>query len=133
MKLEAVGFGFVIPVFFVASGLRFDLKALLDSPSAIARVPLFLLALLVVRAVPAALYAPTVGRRQAVAAGLLQATSLPFLVTATAIGVTLGEIKPVTAAALVSAGLLSVVVFPLVAVSLLGRPAVTTQTGVDEG
>jgi Kef-type K+ transport system membrane component KefB len=133
MKLEAVGFGFVIPVFFVASGLRFDLKALLDSPSAIARVPLFLLALLVVRAVPAALYAPTVGRRQAVAAGLLQATSLPFLVTATAIGVTLGEIKPVTAAALVSAGLLSVVVFPLVAVSLLGRPAVTAQAGVDEG
>jgi Kef-type K+ transport system membrane component KefB len=125
LKLEAVGYGFVIPVFFVASGLRFDLQALLDSPSAIARVPLFLLALLVVRALPAALYASTVGRRQAVAAGLLQATSLPFLVTATAIGVTLGEIKPVTAAALVSAGLLSVVVFPLVAVTLLSGPAAT--------
>lgn len=124
LKLEAVGYGFVIPVFFVASGLRFDLDALLESPSAIARVPLFLLALLVVRAVPAALYASTVGRRQAVAAGLLQATSLPFLVTATAIGVTLGEIRPVTAAALVSAGLLSVVVFPLVAVTLLSGPEV---------
>jgi Kef-type K+ transport system membrane component KefB len=126
LKLEAVGYGFVIPVFFVASGLRFDLRALLDSPSAIARVPLFLLALLVVRGVPAALYASTVGRRQAVAAALLQATSLPFLVTATAIGVTLGEIKPVTAAALVSAGLLSVVIFPLVAVTLLSGPATTT-------
>ncbi len=122
LKLEAVGYGFVIPVFFVASGLRFDLKALLDSPSAIARVPLFLLALLVVRGVPAALYARTVGTRQAVAAGLLQATSLPFLVTATAIGVTLGEIRPVTAAGLVSAGLLSVVIFPLVAVTLLSEP-----------
>ncbi len=121
LKLEAIGYGFVIPVFFVSSGLRFDLDALLDAPSALARVPLFLLALLVVRAVPAALYAPSVGRRQAVAAGLLQATSLPFLVTATSIGVTLGEITPVTAAALVSAGLLSVVVFPLVAVTLL-RP-----------
>jgi Kef-type K+ transport system membrane component KefB len=127
LKLEAVGYGFVIPVFFVASGLRFDLRALLDSPSAIARVPLFLLALLVVRGVPAALYASTVGRRQAVAAALLQATSLPFLVTATAIGVTLGEIKPVNAAALVSAGLLSVVVFPLVAVTLLSGPATTTS------
>lgn len=121
LKLEAIGYGFVIPVFFVSSGLRFDLEALLDAPSALARVPLFLLALLVVRAVPAALYAPSIGRRQAVAAGLLQATSLPFLVTATSIGVTLGEITPVTAAALVSAGLLSVVVFPLVAVTLL-RP-----------
>lgn len=122
LKLEAIGYGFVIPVFFVSSGLRFDLQALLDAPSALARVPLFLLALLVVRAVPAALYASTVGRRQALAAGLLQATSLPFLVTATSIGVTLGEITPVTAAALVSAGLLSVVAFPLLAVTLL-RPA----------
>lgn len=131
LKLEAVGYGFVIPVFFVASGLRFDLDALLESPSAIARVPLFLLALLVVRAVPAALYASTVGRRQAVAAGLLQATSLPFLVTATAIGVTLGEIRPVTAAALVSAGLLSVVVFPLVAVTLLSEPALPASQEED--
>jgi Kef-type K+ transport system membrane component KefB len=119
LKLEAIGYGFVIPVFFVSSGLRFDLEALLDAPSALARVPLFLLALFLVRAVPAALYAPTIGRRQAVAAGLLQATSLPFLVTATSIGVTLGEMSAVTAAALVSAGLLSVIVFPLVAVTLL--------------
>ncbi len=119
LKLEAIGYGFVVPVFFVASGLRFDLEALLDSPSAIARVPVFLLGLLIVRGVPAALYAKTVGRRKAVAAGLLQATSLPFLVTATEIGVALGEIRPVTGAALVSAGLLSVVIFPLVAVTLL--------------
>jgi Kef-type K+ transport system membrane component KefB len=119
LKLEAIGYGFVIPVFFVSSGLRFDLHALLHAPSALARVPLFLAALLVVRAVPAFLYASAIGRRQAVAAGLLQATSLPFLVTATAIGVTLGEMTPVTAAALVSAGLLSVIVFPLVAVTLL--------------
>jgi Kef-type K+ transport system membrane component KefB len=122
LKLEAIGYGFVIPVFFVSSGLRFDLDSLLEAPSALARVPLFLLALLVVRGVPAALYAPTVGRRQAVAAGLLQATSLSFLVTATSIGVTLGEITPVTAAALVTAGLLSVIIFPLVAVTLL-RPS----------
>jgi Kef-type K+ transport system membrane component KefB len=121
LKLEAIGYGFVVPVFFIASGLRFDLDALLKSPSAFLKVPLFLLALLVVRGAPAALYAPEVGRRGAVAAGLLQATSLPFLVTATQIGVTLGQIRGDTAAALVSAGLLSVVIFPLVALGLLGR------------
>ena len=119
LKLEAIGYGFLVPIFFVSSGLRFDLDALLNSPSAFARVPLFLLALLVVRAVPAALYAKTAGRRGAVAAGLLQATSLPFLVTATSIGVTLGEISAENGAALVSAGLLSVIVFPLVALGLL--------------
>ena len=120
LKLEAIGYGFLVPVFFVSSGLRFDLDSLVNSPSAFARVPLFLLALLVVRAVPAALYARTSGRRGAVAAGLLQATSLPFLVTATSIGVTLGEISAVNGAAMVSAGLVSVIVFPLVALGLLG-------------
>jgi Kef-type K+ transport system membrane component KefB len=120
LKLEAIGYGFVVPVFFVSSGLQFDLDALLASPSAFVKVPLFLFALLVVRGVPAALYAPEVGRRGAAAAGLLQATSLPFLVTVTQIGVALGEIRPDTAAALVTAGLLSVVIFPLVALSLLG-------------
>jgi len=128
LKLEAIGYGFVVPVFFVASGLRFDLDALLKSPSAFLKVPLFLLALLIVRGVPAVLYAPEVGRRGAVAAGLLQATSLPFLVTATQIGVTLGEIRGDTAAALVSAGLLSVVIFPLVALNLLGRPGLAETT-----
>ncbi|MDP1806181.1 MAG: cation:proton antiporter, partial [Acidimicrobiales bacterium] len=126
LKLEAIGYGFVVPVFFISSGIRFDLDALLASPSAFVKVPLFLFALLVVRGVPAALYAPEVGRRGAAAAGLLQATSLPFLVTVTQIGVALGEIRPDTAAALVTAGLLSVVVFPLAALSLLGgRPPAT--------
>src|SRR5205823_13023675 len=117
IKLEAIGYGFVVPVFFVASGLRFDLGALLASPSAFARVPLFLLALLVVRGAPALLYRRTVGTRGAVAAGLLQATSLPFIVTATEIGLLLHLISDVNGAALVSAGLLSVVVFPPIAFS----------------
>jgi Kef-type K+ transport system membrane component KefB len=123
LKLEAIGYGFVVPVFFISSGLRFDLHALLDRPSAALKVPLFVLALLVVRGVPAALYAKDVGRRGAMAAGLLQATSLPFLVTVTQIGLQLGDLRPDTAAALVSAGLVSVVVFPPAALSLLRQPA----------
>jgi Kef-type K+ transport system membrane component KefB len=118
-KLEAIGYGFLVPIFFITSGLRFDLKALTDSPSAFARIPVFLAALLLVRGLPALLYARTTGARSAVAAGLLQATSLPFIVTATQIGLILGTISPVTAAALVSAGLLSVVIFPPIALTLL--------------
>jgi Kef-type K+ transport system membrane component KefB len=119
VKLDAIGYGFLVPVFFVTSGLAFDLRALLHSPSAFARIPLFLVGLLIVRGVPAVVYKSTVGRRNAIAIGLLQATSLPFLVVASAIGVSLGTIKPVTGTALVSAGLLSCVIFPLVALILL--------------
>jgi Kef-type K+ transport system membrane component KefB len=118
-KMEAIGYGFVVPVFFVASGLRLDLSGLLASPSALVRVPLFLLALLVVRGLPAALYAPSLGRRATAATALLQATSLPFIVAGTGIGVELGALSPVNAAALVSAGLLSVLLFPPLALGLL--------------
>jgi Kef-type K+ transport system membrane component KefB len=123
LKLDAVGYGFVIPVFFVASGVRFDLDALTENPSALARVPLFLLALLLTRGVPAVLYRRTLGTDGTGVAALLQATSLPFIVTATQIGVSIGAIQPVTAASLVTAGLLSVVVFPAVALARLRAPS----------
>jgi Kef-type K+ transport system membrane component KefB len=123
LKLDAVGYGFVIPVFFIASGVRFDLDALTENPSALARVPLFLLALLLARGVPAVLYRRTLGTDGTGVAALLQATSLPFIVTATQIGVSIGAIQPVTAASLVTAGLLSVVVFPAVALARLRAPS----------
>ncbi len=121
IKLEAIGYGFLVPVFFVSSGVKLDLAGLLHSPSALIRVPVFLLALLVVRGVPALIGLRANGTRPTLALGLLQATSLPFIVTATQIGVTLGKITPVTAAALVCAGLLSVLIFPLIALTLLRR------------
>lgn len=122
-KLEAIGFGFLIPVFFVSSGARLDLQGLLDQPSALLRVPVFLAALLVMRGVPALLQVRTLGRRSAVAVALLQATSLPFIVAAAQIGIELDRISPVTGAAMVSAGLLSVLVFPLMSLGLLRTPS----------
>ncbi len=121
-KLDAVGFGVFIPVFFVTSGMELDLGAVFGGGAAsLAPVPVFLLVLLLVRGLPAALYRSSVGTRAAVAAGLLQATSLPFLVAAADIGVELGELRPATGAALVLAGLLSVLLFPLIALTLLRR------------
>jgi Kef-type K+ transport system membrane component KefB len=119
-KLDALGYGFLIPVFFVSCGVEFDLTALTHSPSALAKIPLFLLALLTIRGAPAAFYIRTVGRRGAVAAGLLQATSLPVIVTAASIGVAIHAIPAVTASALVAAGLLSVLIFPAAALAVIG-------------
>jgi len=119
-KLDGVGFGFFIPVFFVSVGLTFDLDALFSSASTILRVPLFLVALLVVRGLPAVVYRGLIGTRRTIVAGLLQATSLPFIVAASMIGVDLGVIGAATSAALIGAGLLSVVIFPLAAATVLG-------------
>ena len=119
-KLEAVGFGVFIPFFFVVSGIQLDVGALLaGGGAALAPVPVFLLALLLARGLPAILYRRLVDTRGVLAAALLQATSLPFIVATTGIGMELGILSPATGAALVVAGLLSVVLFTLGALTLL--------------
>ncbi len=118
-KLEAIGFGFLIPVFFVSTGVGLDITSLFHSTRAIILVPVFLVALLVVRGLPALLYVRVVGRTRAIAAGFMQATSLTFIVVATVIGVQTGHQRTSTAAALVVAGLLSVVIYPPVALRML--------------
>src|SRR5919202_1230368 len=128
-KLEAVGFGFFIPAFFVTSGVRFDLDALTSSASSLIMVPIFLAALLVVRGIPALLYRRALGTRRAAIAGILQATSLPFIVAATAIGMDLQLIDAAASAALIGAGLLSVLIFPLAGLLLLRRGAPSHARG----
>src|SRR6202034_2674426 len=97
------------------------LRGLVTHPAALALVPLFLLALLIVRGVPALLYVRTVGRRRAAAGGLLQATTLTFVIVATESGVGTGKLTVATATALVAAALLSAALFPAAASRLLAR------------
>jgi Kef-type K+ transport system membrane component KefB len=121
LKLEAAGFGVFTPIFFVTSGLRFDLSALFASSSTIARVPLFLLAIFLARGIPALVYVRLLGPSRSLIAGILQATSLPFIVAATQIGLQLGVVSRASAAGLVAAGLLSVVISPALGLVLLRR------------
>jgi Kef-type K+ transport system membrane component KefB len=121
LKLDGIGFGFLVPIFFISTGVAFQLKGLLHHPAALAEVPLFLAALLAVRGVPALFYVRTVGRRRAAAGGLLQATTLTFVIVATEIGVETGRLTTTTSAALVAAGLLSAALFPAGAARLLAE------------
>jgi Kef-type K+ transport system membrane component KefB len=126
-KLTAIGFGVFIPVFFVTSGVRFDLDALLADADTIAMVPIFLAALLIVRGLPALLYRGYLPAAQIRVAALFQATSLPFIVAATAIGTDLGLVDQAESAALIAAGLLSVIAFPLAGVTMLRRGGVGSE------
>ena len=131
-KLEGIGFGFLIPIFFICVGVGFNLKDLLNHPSALAEVPLFLVALLVVRGLPALLYKRVMDTRHAAAAGLLQATTLTFVIVAAAIGQETGKLSSTTAAALVTAGLLSAALFPASADRILAhgrKPARSSPVG----
>jgi Kef-type K+ transport system membrane component KefB len=115
-KLVAVGYGFLIPFFFVVTGIQFDLDALLDSPLLLAGVPVFVLCFLLIRGAPALLlYRAELDRRSRAALALFSATELPLVVAITTIAVERGEMGAGTAASLVGAAVLSTALLPLIA------------------
>jgi Kef-type K+ transport system membrane component KefB len=113
-KLEAIGFGFLIPIFFIESGIKFDLHALVRQPKVLLLVPMFTVIFLVTRGLPTLVFFRQVlSKAQAQALGILASTGLPLIVVITTIGVDEHKMKPQNAAALVAAGMLSVLVFPI--------------------
>ncbi|MFP3992271.1 cation:proton antiporter [Streptomyces sp. E11-3] len=118
-KIEGMGFGFLVPLFFIVTGIEFDLKALLDGGRALLLLPAFLLLFLVVRGLPVWFLAPRdLGVRDRRALTLYASTALPLVVAITALGLDDGALESGEAAALVGAGMVSVLVFPLLALKL---------------
>jgi Kef-type K+ transport system membrane component KefB len=123
-KLTAVGYGFLIPFFFITSGLKFNLTALTDDPIRLLELPLFLAMFLVVRGVPAlVLYRRELDRRDRLALALFSSTELPLVVAITTIAIDKGHMRASTAASLVGAAILSTTILPLLALRLRGDRA----------
>ena len=128
-KLDAVGYGFFIPVFFVVAGMAVDLTSILESP---ARVVVFLILLLLVRGLPVlVVYRHALALRERGQLMFCTATTLPLIVALTQIGLENGTMLPANGAALVGAGVLSVLFFPLAAVLLhrRGEPEPPAEAG----
>jgi Kef-type K+ transport system membrane component KefB len=114
-RLEAIGYGFLIPMFFVTSGMHFNIQALLASRQALLRLPLFLLLLLVARSVPIVFYRYELAKEDHLPFVFYSATSLPLMIAIAEIGVQTGRMLPDNAAALIGAGMLSILLFPITA------------------
>jgi Kef-type K+ transport system membrane component KefB len=130
-KLEGIGFGFFVPIFFVSTGLSFPVDELFSDSSTLLRVPLFFVMLLIARGLPVLVLRRDLTRAELVPSAFLQATSLSFIVVATQIGVELGELRPINAASLVAAGMLSVLVFPALSLRLLDRGVPRAERGAE--
>jgi Kef-type K+ transport system membrane component KefB len=120
VKLQGLGFGFLVPVFFVVSGVQFDLQSVVDDLGILLVTPLYLLAFLVIRGVPTALLQREMVVGEKAALTFYLATELPLVVVVTSIGVQTGRLSSSTAAGLVTAAMLSVLLYPLVAQRLIG-------------
>jgi Kef-type K+ transport system membrane component KefB len=121
-KLEAIGFGFLIPIFFVVSGINFDLHVFIHHPQSLWRVPVFLVLMLVARGVPVfLLYRRELSPPQRLPMAFFSGTGLPLIVVITSIAVEEGRMLEVNAASLVAAGMLSVMLFPLLGLGRLRK------------
>ncbi len=123
-KLEAIGFGFLIPIFFIESGINFDLGALIHRPRVLLLVPMFTAIFLVTRGLPTwTFFRGVFSKVEARSLALFAATGLPLIVVITTLGVDEHRMKPQNAAALVAAGMLSVLIYPLLGLRWLSKRA----------
>ncbi|HEY8033614.1 MAG TPA: cation:proton antiporter [Methylocella sp.] len=111
-RLTSIGSGFLIPLFFITSGVEFDLPTLVTSPASLARLVLFCGGFLFIRFVPVFLYKHVLPQRDLLPLALFSATTLPLVVAMTYLGVRTGDMLPENASALVGAAIITVVVFP---------------------
>lgn len=120
-KLDAVGYGFLIPIFFIAAGMKFEVSALWSSPLAPIQVALLSGLLILVRCIPMFLYKKELTPAEKLPFAFYAATGLPLIVIISEIGVSSGLMPPDRASILVSAGMVSVLLFPILAVKLRGK------------
>jgi Kef-type K+ transport system membrane component KefB len=126
-----VAFGVFVPIFFVVSGMSFDIDSFVDEPITLLRVPLYLALFLVIRGVPVLLfYRRDLPRWDLAPLALLSATALPLVVAITQIGLDTHRMKSENAAALVGAAMLSVLIFPYVAFALRRRHPVSEEPAI---
>jgi Kef-type K+ transport system membrane component KefB len=120
LRLEGIGFGFLIPIYFVVTGMLFDLESFLTAQGLLL-AGLFLGLLLVVRGASALLWLRELGRRPAASLALFGATGLPLIVAIVDIGTGRGAVADDVGASLIGAGMISVLLFPLLGIAVAGR------------
>ncbi|HVE97225.1 MAG TPA: cation:proton antiporter [Pseudonocardiaceae bacterium] len=121
MKVEVIGFGLLVPIFFVTAGVTFDLAALASSAADLVLVPILLIAMIATRALPTLLFGRMLTKAEVLASGLLLSTKLTFVVAVVQVASAAGQIKPATASALITAALITVVTLPPAAAWMLSR------------
>jgi Kef-type K+ transport system membrane component KefB len=118
-KLTAIAFGVFVPFFFVVSGMKLDVSALFASASGVVRLFVFLALFLIVRGTPALLlYRRVLGGRERAALALMCSAQLPLVLAITTVATESGHMRPITAAALVGAAVLSTLIFPMLGLQL---------------
>ena len=128
-KLDAIGYGFFVPIFFIMVGANFDLRALLSSSSALLLVPILIVAAYVVKFLPALVFLPANGWRKTFAAGALLSSRLSLIIAASAIALKLELVSPATNSAIILLAIVTCTVSPVLFNKILPAKGSAAQRG----
>ena len=128
IKFEGIGYGLLIPIFFVMTGIKFDLQALLNSSTSLMMLPVFLMLFFVVRGLPALIFYKTeLNRKDRFSLGFFGSTELPLVIAITLLALDHDLMKADIATAMLGAAMLSVFIFPLIGFSLRNKTKSTQK------
>jgi len=112
-KLDAIGFGFFVPLFFVFVGIQFDLNAFLEEPNAWLLLPILLVSSFALKLISSLVFRLSFTWRETLATGMLLSARLSLIIAASAIGLGLGAISEATNAAIILVAALTATIAPL--------------------
>lgn len=129
-KLEGIGFGFFIPIFFIMVGVRFDLRSLVNSPAALTLLPLLVVSAYIVKVIPALLLRLLFSWREALSAGLLLSSRLSLIIAASAIALELGTISEAVNSAVILVAIVTCTASPMLFLRFAPRTEEKARRGV---
>jgi Kef-type K+ transport system membrane component KefB len=129
-KLDAIGYGFFIPIFFIMVGVEFNIGALFESPQAMLLLPLLVAGAYAVKVIPALLFRLTASWREALAGGFLLASHLSLIIATAAIASSLGLISEAVNAAIILLAVISVTLSPTIFNRLVPEKVLDRRRGI---
>lgn len=119
LKLDAIGFGFLVPIFFITVGAEFDLQALLASPESILLAGAVIVAAYLIKVLPACVFLRRYRPVEAFGLGVLVTPGLSLTVAAAEIGFRLGLLTPATHSAMILLAMVTAALSPVLFERLL--------------
>ncbi len=130
MKLDAVGYGFLIPIFFIMVGVKLDLPEIWHRPELVWLILLLLLIAFAVKLVPSMLLSFRFGARNAAAGGFILSSRLSLIIAFAEVAVGAGLLQEELEAVSVMIAIVTCLVSPMLFLALRSNSALQTKTGI---
>ncbi|MEG1482148.1 cation:proton antiporter [Clostridium sp.] len=131
-QLDVIGYGFLIPIFFIMVGVNIDLRSILENPSAILKIPLFLLVFFLVKFIPCLLFKNRYGVKNSIAASMILTAQLSLTIVGAQMAVNLGYITEADYSAFIVTTVISCIVFPILFEKFFVEDETTVETVKEE-